>query len=89
MIDQSGGIAPFTTHTGGTGTYVVDFGASVVGKALLVTENGTTAPGTAPAAAACGGVGAGATNCAGAVNDANHARVQLGNDGAFYVSVIG
>jgi hypothetical protein len=89
VIDQSGGIAPFTTHNGGTGTYVVDFGASVGGKALIVTENGTTAPTTAPAAAPCGGAGAGATNCPAAVNDANHARVQLGSDGAFYVSVVG
>jgi len=88
VIDQSGGIAPTATHTAGTGTYVLDFGASVVGKALLVTANGTTAPAAAPAAAPCGGVGAGSTSCAAGVNDGNHARVQLGTDGAFYISVV-
>jgi hypothetical protein len=87
VIDQSGGVASPATHTPGTGTYVVDFGASVAGKALLVTPNGTSA--SAAAGAPCGGVGPGATTCAAAVNDANHARVQLGAEGAFYISVIG
>jgi hypothetical protein len=38
VIDQSGGIAPATVHTGGT--YVIDFGVDLSHKALLVTPNG-------------------------------------------------
>ena len=82
LIDQSGGVAPSATHTGGSGTYVVDFGASVAGKALLVTPNGSTA--TTTAAAPCGG----AVSCPG-VTDANHVRIQLGADSGFYVAAVG
>jgi hypothetical protein len=41
VIDQSGGIASPTAHTGPT--YVIDFGADLSHKALLVTPNGATA----------------------------------------------
>jgi hypothetical protein len=80
VVDQSGGIAS-ATHPG-AGLYVVDFGASVAGKALLVTPNGSAA--TTTAAVACGG----AVSCPGTA-DANHVRIQLGADSAFYVAAVG
>jgi hypothetical protein len=41
VVDQSGGIASPAVHTGAT--YVIDFGADLSHKALLVTPNGATA----------------------------------------------
>ena len=43
VVDQSGGIASPAVHTGGSSTYVIDFGADLSHKALLVTPNGPTA----------------------------------------------
>src|SRR2546421_301067 len=43
VVDQSGGIASPTVHSGGSSTYVIDFGADLSHKALLVTPNGPTA----------------------------------------------
>ena len=43
VVDQSGGIASPVVHTGGSSTYVIDFGADLSHKALLVTPNGPTA----------------------------------------------
>jgi hypothetical protein len=89
VIDQSGGVAPSTTHTGGTTVYVVDFAASLAGKAVLVTPNGLGPP-SSTAAAPCGGAVLGAVSCTPAgVNDANHVRVQLAAEGGFYVAVVG
>jgi hypothetical protein len=42
VVDQSGGIASPTVHSGSS-TYVIDFGADLSHKALLVTPNGATA----------------------------------------------
>ncbi len=87
VIDQSGGVGS-VTHTLATGLYVVDFGTSLAGKALLVTPNGTGTSGAA--AAPCGGALPGAASCAPpSANDGNHARVQLDAQGAFYVAVVG
>jgi hypothetical protein len=41
VVDQSGGIASPTVHS--SSTYVIDFGADLSHKALLVTPNGATA----------------------------------------------
>jgi hypothetical protein len=41
VVDQSGGIASPTVHS--SSTYVIDFGADLSHKALLVTPNGVTA----------------------------------------------
>jgi hypothetical protein len=41
VVDQSGGIASPAVHTGST--YVIDFGADLSHRALLVTPNGPTA----------------------------------------------
>lgn len=43
VVDQSGGIASPAAHTSGSPTYVIDFGADLSHKALLVTPNGATA----------------------------------------------
>jgi hypothetical protein len=43
VVDQSGGIASPTVHSGGSSTYVIDFGADLSHKALLVTPNGASA----------------------------------------------
>jgi hypothetical protein len=43
VVDQSGGIASPTVHSGGSSTYVIDFSADLSHKALLVTPNGATA----------------------------------------------
>jgi hypothetical protein len=42
VVDQSGGIASATAHTSGSPTYVIDFGADLSHKALLVTPNGAS-----------------------------------------------
>ena len=83
VLAQSGGVGN-AVHTG-TGSYVLDLGASLTGKALLVTPNG--ASDTTAAAAPCGGV-TGGVSCS-VSNDANHAQVKLGANSAFYISVIG
>jgi hypothetical protein len=84
VLAQSGGVASPAAHPSG-GVYVVDFGASLVGKALLVTPNGANP--TTAAAAPCGG-GTGGVSCS-VNNDANHAQIQLGTNSPFYISVIG
>ncbi|MDX6675427.1 MAG: hypothetical protein QOH11_2845 [Solirubrobacteraceae bacterium] len=43
VIDQSGGIASPAAHTINSPTYVIDFGADLSHKALLVTPNGAAA----------------------------------------------
>ena len=43
VVAQSGGIASPAAHTGGSSTYVIDFGADLSHKALLVTPNGPNA----------------------------------------------
>lgn len=86
VIDQSGGFGA-GAHSGGT--YVVDFGSSLAHAALLVTPNGS-GPTSATAAAPCGGTLPGAVTCTpAAVNDGNHARVQLDASGGFYVAAVG
>jgi hypothetical protein len=86
VLDQSGGIASPVPHSGGT--YVIDFGADLSRKALLVTPNGTAAP--AASAAPCGGSLPGAVTCSVGVNDANHAQVTIsGGAGPFYIAVLG
>jgi hypothetical protein len=84
VLDQSGGIGP-VAHTGNT--YVVDFGASLAGRALVVTPNASAAP---VAAAPCGGALPGAAICTSG-NDANHAQVTIGSGsgGPFYIAAIG
>jgi hypothetical protein len=86
VLDQSGGIPSPVPHSGGT--YVIDFGADLSRKALLVTPNGSAAN---PASAApCGGSLPGAVTCSVGVNDANHAQVTIsGGAGPFYVAVLG
>jgi hypothetical protein len=86
VLDQSGGIASPVPHSGGT--YVIDFGADLSRKALLVTPNGTAPP--AASAAPCGGSLPGAVTCSVGVNDANHAQVTIsGGAGPFYIAVLG
>jgi len=66
---------------------VIDFGADLSRKALLVTPNGSTAP--AASAAPCGGSLPGAVTCSVGVNDANHAQVTIsGGAGPFYIAVL-
>lgn len=94
VLDQSGAIRSPVTHAGGTGSYVIDFGASLARTALLVTLNGAGAATGAGGAAPCGGSSPGALPGAvactpAAVNDGNHARVQLPAEGAFYIVVLG
>jgi hypothetical protein len=84
VLAQSGGIASPAAHSGAT--YVLDFGASLLGKGIVVTPNGTAAASTA--AAPCGGPGGGLASCF-AGNDANHVQVTVGGaGGGFYVAVI-
>jgi hypothetical protein len=86
VLDQSGGIPSPVPHSGGT--YVIDFGADLSHKALLVTPNGSNAP---VSAAPCGGSLPGAVTCSPpGVNDANHAQVTIsGGAGPFYIAVLG
>ena len=73
VVDQSGGIAPTATHSGNT--YVIDFGADLSHKALLVTPNG-------PSAAA--------QPVSAQVTDSTHAQVTVGGSGgSFYIAVVG
>jgi hypothetical protein len=86
VLDQSGGIAP-ALRSGNT--YVIDFGADLSRKALLVTPNGSNA--LAASAAPCGGSLPGAVTCSPpGVNDANHGQVTIGaSGGPFYIAVLG
>jgi hypothetical protein len=86
VLDQSGGIAA-AGHSGNT--YLLDFGADLARKVLLVTPNGSAAQSVS--AAPCGGSVTGAVTCSPApVNDSTHAQVTLGAaGGSFYIAVVG
>jgi hypothetical protein len=86
VLDQSGGIAA-AGHSGNT--YLLDFGADLARKVLLVTPNGSAAQSVS--AAPCGGSVTGAVTCSPApVNDSTHAQVTVGAaGGSFYIAVVG
>ena len=86
VLDQSGGIAA-AGHSGNT--YLLDFGADLARKALLVTPNGSGAQSVS--AAPCGGSVSWAVPCTPAsVNDSTHAQVTVGAAGGpFYIAVVG
>jgi hypothetical protein len=89
VLDQSGGIATPALHN--SGSYVIDFGADLSRKALLVTSNANNPSPVTVSAAPCGGSLPGAVSCSPAgVNDHNHARVTVGGASAlFYIAVLG
>ncbi len=94
IVAQSGGITP--TAKPAAGVYILDFGASLAGKLLLVSSanaGDTSDRGTA-SVGICGGTPEGGTCPTG--NDANHLRVITRNKGddvagdhPFYIAVVG
>jgi hypothetical protein len=85
-----------TSHTGGAGVYILNFGSPIDKKLILASagQAGNDIGGRGPVSAGpCGGTPEGGT--CGTGNDTSHLRVQTFNTGdvagdrAFYVAVIG
>jgi hypothetical protein len=96
IVDSSDSNISITSHTGGAGVYILNFGSPIDKKLILASaaQAGNDIGGRGPVSAGpCGGTPEGGT--CGTGNDTSHIRVQTFNAGdiagdrAFYVAVIG
>jgi hypothetical protein len=97
IVSKSDANISLTSHTGGAGVYILNFGSPIDTKLILASAaqaGNDIGPRGPVSAGPCGGTPAGGT-CSGSANDTSHLRVQTFNAGdvagdrAFYVAVIG
>jgi hypothetical protein len=96
IVDKSDSNISITSHTGGAGVYILNFGSPIDTKLILASAaqaGNDIGPRGPVSAGPCGGTPEGGT--CGTGNDTSHLRVQTFNAGdvagdrAFYVAVIG